>query len=126
MRSIDTNVLVRLLAQDDATQAAAAAAFVSAGAWVSHLVLAETTWVLSSVYDRSPRALAEAIDRLLDHEHLVLQDHDVVRSALAIFRRRPSLTFSDCLIVQIAVRAGHTPVGTFDRDLSKVDNVARL
>jgi predicted nucleic-acid-binding protein len=126
MRSVDTNVLVRLLTQDDARQAASASAFVSAGAWVSHLVLAETTWVLSSVYDRSPRELAEAIERLLDHEHLVLQDHDVVRSALATFRKRPSLTFSDCLVVQIAVKAGHTPVGTFDRDLARVDSVERL
>lgn len=126
MRSVDTNVLVRLLTQDDARQAAAASAFVSAGAWVSHLVLAETTWVLSTVYGRAPRELAQAIERLLDHEHLVLQDHDVVRSALAVFRRRPSLTFSDCLIVEIAIKAGHTPVGTFDRDLAKIDNVDRL
>ena len=126
MRSVDTNVLVRLLTRDDARQAAAASAFVSSGAWVSHLVLAETTWVLATVYDRSPRELAEAIERLLDHEHLVLQDHDIVRSALSIFRRRPSLTFSDCLIVELAVKAGHTPVGTFDRDLSRVDNVERL
>jgi predicted nucleic-acid-binding protein len=126
MRSVDTNVLVRLLTRDDARQAAAASAFVSGGAWVSHLVLAETTWVLGTVYDRSPRELAEAIERLLDHEHLVLQDHDVVRSALSIFRKRPSLTFSDCLIVELAVKAGHTPVGTFDRDLSKVENVERL
>jgi len=126
MRSVDTNVLVRLLTQDDAAYAAAASAFVSPGAWVSHLVLAETTWVLSFVYDRSPKELALAIERLLDHEHLVLQDHDVVRSALAIFRRRPSLTYSDCLIVEIAAKAGHTPVGTFDRDLARVDNVERL
>ena len=126
MRSVDTNVLVRLLTRDDARQVAAASAFVSSGAWVSHLVLAETTWVLATVYDRSPRELAEAIERLLDHEHLVLQDHDIVRSALSIFRRRPALTFSDCLIVELAVKAGHTPVGTFDRDLSRIDNVERL
>src|SRR5687768_10534686 len=112
MRSVDTNVLVRLLTQDDARQAAAASVFVSAGAWVSHLVLAETTWVLATVYDRSSPELADAVERLLDHESLVLQDSDVVRSALAILRRRPALTFSDCLIVEIARKAGHTPVGT--------------
>jgi predicted nucleic-acid-binding protein len=126
MRSVDTNVLVRLLAQDDARQAAAAAAFVSGGAWVSHLVLAETTWVLGAVYDRSSRELADAIERLLDHEHLVLQDSDVVRSALVTFRKRPALTFSDCLIVAISVRAGHSPLGTFDKDLARVDNVEKL
>ena len=48
MRAVDTNVLVRLVARDDAKQIAAAESFIERGAWVSHLVLAETTWVLSS------------------------------------------------------------------------------
>lgn len=126
MRSVDTNVLVRLLTRDDATQTAAAETFVSSGAWVSHLVLAETTWVLSAVYDRSPRELTLAIERLLEHEHLVLEDNDVVRSAVAIFRRRPSLTFSDCLIVEMAKKAGHTPLGTFDRGLARLDGTQKL
>src|SRR5262249_23917630 len=50
VRAVDTNVLVRLIALDDAKQLAAAERFVEAGAWVSHLVLIETTWVLDSVF----------------------------------------------------------------------------
>ena len=126
MRSVDTNVLVRLLARDDARQAAAAGTFVARGAWVSHLVVAETTWVLTSVYDRSPKDLALAIERLLDHEHLVIQDPDVVTAALATFRKRPSLAFSDCLIVEIARKAGHMPLGTFDRDLARIEGAERV
>jgi predicted nucleic-acid-binding protein len=126
MRSVDTNVLIRLLTRDDARQAAAADAFVARGAWVSHLVLAETTWVLASVYERSPKELAGAIDQLLDHEQLVLQDPDVVRAAVVSFRKRPSLSFSDCLIVEIARKAGHAPVGTFDRDLAKLEHAERV
>jgi predicted nucleic-acid-binding protein len=38
----DTNVLVRLLARDDSKEAKAADQFIAKGAWVSHLVLAET------------------------------------------------------------------------------------
>ena len=49
MRAVDTNVLARLIVRDDDEQAAAADEFVAAGAWVSHLVLAETLWVLTSV-----------------------------------------------------------------------------
>ena len=52
MRSVDTNVLVRLITRDDAKQVTAAEAFVANGAWVPHLALAEATWVLASVYDR--------------------------------------------------------------------------
>ena len=91
MRAIDTNVLVRLLARDDAAQAAAADAFISPGAWVSHLVLVETVWVLGSVYERTSTQLMSAIEMLLSHRHLVLQDADTVTAALASFTRRPSI-----------------------------------
>jgi predicted nucleic-acid-binding protein len=91
MRAVDTNVLVRLLVRDEPTQVEAAERFVALGAWVSHLVLTETLWVLDAVYDCRPRQLAVALDLLLDHQTLTLQDADVVRAALVQFRARPSL-----------------------------------
>ena len=51
MRAVDTKVLVRPVTRDDAKQTAAAEAFVSRGAWVSHLVLLETVWVFDSVFE---------------------------------------------------------------------------
>lgn len=126
MRAVDTNVLVRLLARDDAKQTAAAEAFVTGGAWVSHLVLAETTWVLSTVFSRSSAQIAAAIAQLLEHETLVLQDPDVVALALAHLQKKPTLGFSDCLILEIARKAGHLPLGTFDRDLGRLDGASRL
>jgi predicted nucleic-acid-binding protein len=126
MRAVDTNLLVRLVVRDDADQVNAAEAFVSKGAWVSHLVLAETLWVLDAVYNRSPAQIARAIDRLLNHRELTLQDADVVALALDHFRARPSLSFSDCLVLEIARKAGHLPLGTFDRNLAKLDGTHRL
>src|SRR5262249_28465737 len=126
MRAVDTNVLVRLITGDGGAQVATAEDFVSGGAWISHLVLAETVWVLISVYGVPHDQLLKAIERLLDHEVLVLQEPDVVQGALARFRRRPKLAFSDCLILEIAKKAGHTPLGTFDRVLSSQDGTERL
>jgi predicted nucleic-acid-binding protein len=126
MRAVDTNVLVRLITRDDPEQAAAADAFVSGGAWVPHLAIAEATWVLDSVYDRGPEAIATAVEMLLSHEHLTVQDPEVVAAAVIEFRKRPPLGFSDCLMVEVARKAGHTPLGTFDRTLAKVDGVQRL
>lgn len=126
MRAVDTNVLVRLVTRDDAKQVAAAEAFVSRGAWVPHLVLAEAMWVLTSVYDREPRDIANAVEMLLNHEHLTLQDSDAVASAAASFRKRPALGFSDCLVLEVARKAGHLPLGTFDRDFSKLSGAERL
>jgi len=126
MRAVDTNVLVRLLTRDDPKQVAAAEAFVGRGAWVPHLALAEATWVLASVYDRNPQEIATAVDMLLNHEHLTLQDSDAVAAAMASFRKRPALGFSDCLVLEVARKAGHLPIGTFDRDSSKLPGAERL
>lgn len=126
MRAVDTNVVVRLLARDDENQTQEAEAFVTGGAWVSHLVLAEATWVLSAVYGRTAEQLATAIGLLLKHESLVMQDEDVVAKALDKFRQQSGVGFSDCLILEIARKAGHLPLGTFDKALSKLDGAERI
>ncbi len=126
MPTVDTNVLVRLVARDDPKQLAAAEAFVANGAWVSHLALAETVWVLDSVYGLDAKRIGLAIEMLLDHKQLVLQDRDVVATALELFRKRGAPEFSDCLMVEIARKAGQSPLGTFDARLAKVEGAARL
>jgi predicted nucleic acid-binding protein len=50
----------------------------------------------------------------------------VVTSALGRFRKYPALGFSDCLVVEIAPKSGHLPMGTFDRDLAGLDGAKRL
>ena len=102
MRAVDTNVLVRLITRDDVRQAAAADEYVERGAFVSHLALAEATWVLSEVYRRDAAGIATAVDMLLNHTTLTIQDADVVAAALADFRKRPAVGFSDCLLLEIA------------------------
>ena len=126
MRAVDTKVLVRLATRDDALQTANAEAFVAEGAWVSQLVLMEATWVLSSVYELGPEKIATAVAMFLNHRDLSVQDADVVAAALEHFRKRPALGFSDCLILEVARKAGHLPLGTFDRELSKLDGAQKL
>jgi predicted nucleic-acid-binding protein len=126
MHAVDTNVLVRLIVRDDSDQVGAAEVFVAKGAWVSHLVLAETVWVLDAVYNRSPAQIANAVERMLNHKELTLQDAPTVALALDHFRSRPSLGFSDCLVLEIARKSGHLPLGTFDRNLAKLDGTRRL
>jgi len=126
MRAVDTNVLVRLVTRDDAKQVEAAEAFVAKGAWVPHLALAEASWVLTAVYHLEAADIATAVDMLLNHRDLTLQDSDAVAAALKHYRRRPALGFSDCLILEVARKAGHLHLGTFDRSLSKLDGAERV
>jgi predicted nucleic-acid-binding protein len=126
MRAIDTNVLVRLITRDNSRQAAAAESFIAKGAWVSVLSLAEATWVLGSVYELSPNDQARAVEMLLNHRDLVLQDSETVAAALELFREKPSLGFSDCLMLQLARKAGHLPLGTFNRGLAGIAGTQKL
>jgi len=126
MLAVDTNVLVRLITRDDAAQVRAAEEFARRGAWISHLVLAETVWVLDSVYDLSRDQISTAAEMLLNHQELTLQDSDVVRAALNQFKNHAKVEFSDCLALEIARKAGHIPLATFDRDFAKLADVERL
>ena len=126
MRAVDTNVLVRILARDDPKQVRVADEFVAAGAWVSLLALAETMWVLSTVYERDVPELGASVEQLLNHKDLILQDREVVAAALETFRSRPALGFTDCLLLEVARQAGHLPLGTFDRNLSKIEGAEKL
>jgi predicted nucleic-acid-binding protein len=126
MRAVDTNILIRLLIRDDAQQADAADQFIEQGAWVSILAVAEVMWVLRTEYRKNAAEVAAAVQMLIDHENLTLQDSEAVEAALTLFRARPALGFSDCLILHLARKAGHLPLGTFDRALARVEGVHKL
>jgi len=78
------------------------------------------------VYELSSTDLAKMIEMLLDHRDLVLQDSEAVQEALKLFQAKPALGFSDCLMLHLARKAGHLPLGTFDRGLAKVDGAQKL
>jgi|ERR1051326_8341821 predicted nucleic-acid-binding protein len=126
MRAIETDVLVRIITRDDRRQLVAAEDFIKRGAWVSHLALAEATWVLASVYERNASEIATAVEMLLNHENLTIQDSETVSAALEEFRNKPTIGFSDCLLLEIARKSGHLPLATFDRDLGKLDAAEKL
>jgi predicted nucleic-acid-binding protein len=126
MVAVDSNVLVRLIAQGDPSQTRVAKTFVHNGVWVSTLALAEAIWVLRSVFGFDAQHLSNSIEVLLEHDSVILQDATAVADALEIFRAKPVLKFADCLILALARASGHLPLGTFDRALAKVDGAHKL
>jgi predicted nucleic-acid-binding protein len=124
MNAVDTNVVLRVLLRDDPVQAEIADVFVARGAWISHLVLMESIWVVRKQSDHA--AAVRAVDMLLQHEHFVIQEPRLVAEALSEYRDHPTVSFSDCLILATARHAGHLPLATFDFALSRLDGTARL
>ena len=57
---------------------------------------------------------------------LVLVGFVFALAAALSWRRWPALGFSDCLMLQLARKAGHLPLGTFDRGLGKIEGSQKL
>ena len=126
MRAVDTNLLVRLIVRDHPRQVIAAEEFVATGAWASALALAEAMWVLATVYRFGASEIASAVEMLLQQKELTVENAEAVTAALDLFRKHPGLGFSDCLILELARKSGHLPLGTFDRELGKVAGTEKL
>lgn len=85
MISVDTNVLVRMLREDDAEQSAAARSLVAAGPiWIAKTVLLEAAWVLRSFHGFEEDSIRDAFDTLLGLENVHVEDEPAVVRALAL------------------------------------------
>jgi len=121
VRAVDTNILVRLLEQDDPAQTASADFYQKKGGplWVSHLVLVETVWVLLSTFGRTKKEILGVLDALLSNVDIHLQEEAIVNAAIETYRISKA-DFSDCLVLETARANGHLPLATFDKNLSKL------
>ncbi len=128
--SVDTNVLVRLLAADDAKQGTQARALMVRAArtgeslFVPLTVVLELEWVLRSRYDYPKEQVLTTLSSLLETRELVFQDEAAVEHALH-FYRRSRVDFAECLHLGCAASAGRLPLITFDRAVARVQR-ARL
>ena len=120
MIGLDTNVLVRYLAQDDKTQSAQATALieqecsVETPGFVAQIVLAEVVWVSESVYAATRNEIAEIVRRILTIRQLTVQNTETAWQALRLFEAGRA-DFADCLIERTASAAGCAKTMTFDK-----------
>jgi predicted nucleic-acid-binding protein len=129
--SIDTNVLVRLLAADDAKQAAQAKALMQRAArtgeslFVPLTVVLELEWVLRSRYEYPKEQVLSTLSSLLETRELEFQDEAAVEHALH-FYRRSRIDFAECLHLGCGASAGRLPLMTFDRAAARVEGAELL
>jgi predicted nucleic-acid-binding protein len=116
---VDTNVVVRFLAQDDETQSPIATRFMSRltrerPGFISAVVLAEITWVLSRAYKAPRDDIAAAVEGLLRSAELLVENAPAAYRALGVYRNAPTAEFADALIVETAALAGASETVSFD------------
>lgn len=128
MIALDTNVVVRLLVDDDPEQCRRARLLVEKAEsreeplWLSDIVLCETVWVLESCYELHRAEIFGALSRLVRSRQVQLQSPDTAAAALADYRAGRA-DFADYLILKLALAAGCVSLATFDRELHRLENV---
>ena len=131
MIGLDTNVVVRYLAQDDPKQSAIAARFIEQSltaenpGFITCVTLCEIAWVLVEAYGSSRDAVHEVIEKLLTTKQLVVESADVVWKALKRLDGT-SADFADALIGEISRSQGASKIVTFDRAAAKLDGFELL
>jgi predicted nucleic-acid-binding protein len=120
---LDTNVLVRYIAQDDSEQSPRAAALIEsfsseAPGYVTTVSVVELVWVMQSCYDMTREGIAEVLSQLLRTREIVVENAEVVWRAIRVFGASGA-DFADCLIERSAANAGCIEVFTFDQSAAR-------
>jgi len=122
---LDTNVVVRYLAQDDAKQSAAASRLFEEvlspedPGFVSAIVLCELAWVLAECYGADRARIRGALEGLLAARQIAVETPDIVRRALRAWADSGA-DFADALLGEVAAAHGAAKTLTFDRAAAKL------
>ena len=125
MPSLDTNVLVRYLVQDDSGQLAAAKRLISRcvtdgqSLFVPVTVTLELEWVLRARFGYIKADVMQALSSLFSAAELRFESERALEVALHLYREG-SADFADCLHIALATQAGEQPLWTFDKDAAQV------
>lgn len=124
---VDTNVLVRHLAQDSRDQAGRATLLLSTAdsLQLSDVVFAETIYVLQSVYRASRERIAAAMRGTLGFTSIEVENRSLLVRALDVYERH-RVDFADAYLVACAEASGIRLIASFDRALDRIETVTRI
>ena len=128
MIGLDSNVIVRYVAQDDPRQTRAATRLIESlspdnPGLITSVVLAETIWVMEDNYGASRGEIAEIVAALLQAETLKVQDAEQAWQALSRYRAGRA-DFADYLIERTCAALGSEATYTFDRKAARQGDCA--
>jgi predicted nucleic-acid-binding protein len=126
MIGLDTNIVIRYLTQDDASQATEATVLIEGTlspdnpGYLTLITLIEITWVLESCYSQSRAEILNVLNSLLTTKQLVIERADTAYLALKRCQEHPKSDFSDALIAILSEQVGCSTVFTFDKNAKSV------
>jgi predicted nucleic-acid-binding protein len=120
MIGLDTNIIVRYLTQDDRIQSMKATEIIERRlseenpGFVSIVAMVETVWVLERAYSLAAHEIAEAVERLLQTDVLVVENEQEVFTAMIALKEGQG-SFADAVITALGARARCSCTLTFDQ-----------
>lgn len=130
MRLLETSVLIRYLTKDDPHKANRCERLFKETQggrnvlYVTHLVIAETIWVLESHYEFPRSAIAEGLRRVLNTPHLICDEAPLLLAALDLYESK-SHSFIDAYHATILPAHGITELYSYDTDFDQVAGITR-
>jgi len=127
MIGLDTNILVRYLAQDDEKQATLVTKLIEETydeegfCFINHVVLCELVWVLQRTYKVSKEQTIEIIEQLLHTTQFTCQSPDIVWKTLKSYRNG-SADFADYMTSVINKHYGCQHTLSFDKKALKSES----
>jgi len=123
MIGLDTNVLVRYIAQDDIKQSALATNLINSltkesPGFITLVSVVELVWVMQSCYQSTKQEVVKILETLTATRELMIENSETVIKAIRVFSNSKA-DFSDCLIERSANKAGCEYSATFDVDAIK-------
>lgn len=131
MIGLDTNVLVRYLAQDDVIQSQQATQVIERTltgerpGFISLVTMVETVWVLDRVYGLSNHEIADAVEHILQADTLFVQNEQEAFTAMTALKTGAG-SFSDALLAALGEWAGCTATLTFDKGTKRLKHFQLL
>ncbi len=125
MIGLDTNILVRYLAQDDVLQSARATQIIEEltevnPGFISIVAMVETAWVLDRRYGLSAREIATAIEHVLQTDVLIVENEQEVFTAMVALKEGRG-SFADALVAALGFKAGCLRTLTFDQKALRIE-----
>nr|WP_298412319.1 type II toxin-antitoxin system VapC family toxin [uncultured Halomonas sp.] len=130
MIGLDTNVIVRYVAQDDPQQSPKATAMfetlsIEKPGFITMVSIVELVWVLQSCYQVTKKEIVNVLDTILRTREVVVEQAEIVWQALRRFANAKA-DFADCLIERCANAAGCSHMVTFDKQAAKTAGMHQL
>jgi predicted nucleic-acid-binding protein len=127
---LDTNVLVRYIAQDDHKQSPLAAQLIDDlssddPGFVTTVALVELVWVMQSCYSATKPEIISILEMLVRTRQLVVENVETVIKAISLFSVGKA-DFADCLITRSSAKAGCVRTLTFDKSAAKYGGMQLL